>query len=865
MLIDRVIEFGGRAFWRALLLCCVAAIVVLGLAGPAAAQDATTAANQQFVFAYRLLQGGEDRLAAQAFDEYLAKFTTDARRADGLYYRAYLARKADDNKTASRLLADAGEPTIVPAYALQMLRGQVFIDLGQYREAIAALETIKLEKADALVRASSLQLRGLAYRGAGNLEAAARALAEASQIDSPLRARSLLDLARVEAMAGDARKAVGTLDKVIGLGDGATIPEAALLKGDLLDRAGDFGQAIAAYRIVITDHQSSPQFPAAVVGMMWARLAALDFDGILSDHKQFSEVLPDQQRGVAAYLAGSAAQEKGDHSKAIAFFAQAQTAGPETGVQDKAIYKTAVSYFRLQQYEAVNQAIVRLNRTFPDSPHNLDALLLLATAEARSGNLPRGVALLDVAIQRGEDHAFFAPALLQRAKLLAAAGQARQAADDYQRYLTLGDKLTPESRNAATLALIDLLRQLDKLDEAAALAQEMLKLKDLPVEMRGQALYRQAAVQFAQGSDRAAIETAATYLKEFPQGAHSMEVLYMHGRAQLQLGQIDQGLTSLGKVAQAAGAPVPLRADALRRVSIQHRTGSDAASHAAAAEALEALHRLTQAAPQNAGTDPAESSTTGLSPRERLWLAEYALNQQQPKDARAWLAPLVEALPAFDMPRDIRAGALVLQGRAHRMEGDAGAAMTALQAAIAIGDTHTGLRGRLEIGRVLASDEKLTEALAEWESLISASQSAVAAEASFESGLVQRRMARKRTLASDITGAEAANREAQRLFKRVTLLYSHPQLSPLPELAHVEAAEVALAMGANDSARGEYEQLVQRYGQSAYGKYAQAMLLLGQNKRGDAVFLLKQLGDQKLDPRLESRVSAQIKSLGGGA
>ncbi|MEX0744547.1 MAG: hypothetical protein WD118_03000, partial [Phycisphaeraceae bacterium] len=85
---------------------------------PALAQGG--AAHEQFLFAYKLLQRGEDRLAADAFDDYLGNFPQDEKRGDGLYYRALLHRRAGENQPAVDLLDDVPATQIVPGYAVDL-------------------------------------------------------------------------------------------------------------------------------------------------------------------------------------------------------------------------------------------------------------------------------------------------------------------------------------------------------------------------------------------------------------------------------------------------------------------------------------------------------------------------------------------------------------------------------------------------------------------------------------------------------------------------------------------------------------------------------------------------------------------------
>ncbi|MEO0477189.1 MAG: tetratricopeptide repeat protein, partial [Planctomycetota bacterium] len=144
---------------------------------PTTALAQSDAEHQQFLFAYKLLQRGETVDAAAEFDEYLGKFPNGEKFGDAQYYRALLFRKAGQNDKAADLLKSAKDPTIVPAYAVKLLHGQVLSDQGKFKEALGPLEQIKADELDDKVAVSALYLKGLAYRGAENMEASATALA----------------------------------------------------------------------------------------------------------------------------------------------------------------------------------------------------------------------------------------------------------------------------------------------------------------------------------------------------------------------------------------------------------------------------------------------------------------------------------------------------------------------------------------------------------------------------------------------------------------------------------------------------------------------------------------------------------------
>jgi len=144
---------------------------------------------------------------------------------------------------------------------------------------------------------------------------------------------------------------------------------------------------------------------------------------------------------------------------------------------------------------------------------------------------------------------------------------------------------------------------------------------------------------------------------------------------------------------------------------------------------------------------------------------------------------------------------------------------------------------------------------------LAASSSFSSVSALFESATVHRALARQWSLASDPVKAKEHNEQALAEFKRLIVLFSFPQLSPLPQQAHLELAEVAALLDNEGEARKAYENLVEKYADQTYATYGKAMLASIQGRRGDAVFLLKKLREQPLHESLTERIRAQIKAL----
>lgn len=829
------------------------AILCLGLACllPAAPLSAQAdPAQQQFVFAYRLLQRGEDKLAAQAFEEFLAKYPKDAKHGDAAYYRALLARRAGENEAAARLLTapDFPAPTLVPEHALLLLRGEVLIALARFDAAVAALEKIKLDGLDPAGLASTHYLLGLAYRGAGNLPGAAKSLDAAAGIDSPLKPRAMLEEARVQAQLEKTGDAQATLVKLIALKDQETAAEALLFAGDLAFRAGQFPKAIDFYSSLTTEHQSSSHFAPAVMGLLWSRFSLRQYDAVLQSAQQFQGALQGANAFAARYLAASALQEMGRHDKAVEEFKALLAGGGESELRDKATYKLAVSDCELGRFDEMNQCLADFAATFPKSELLGDAQFLLAAAQARRGDLAGGVARLTAIINEGKSNPFYSRALLRRASLYEQNNQLPAAIEDYQLYFQEVLPSDPGQAALIALRLSDLWSRSGQFEQAEALAGRILGLgagamsiANLEPLVEQEAMYRRAVALIKLNRSDAALQQLNALLSKHPQNQYLAQARYYRGLLLVLALKPDEALADLQAAAAAPELSEALRANALHLAGVRLREKNETQAAAATLQELEKLVGLSN-----------------LKPAEQLWLARWQMQRREPRESLKYLEPLVGPKSAASGPA--RAEALWLTGRNLLLLNDSDGAINAFGQVIALAQGFEP-QARLELARTLGATNKTAEAIAEYNKLISVDSSEVAAAAIFENASIHRRLAQKRRLAGDEGGMRQELEEAQRLFMRLVLLLPFPELSPLPELAYLELAEVRADLGKLDEAIKALQELTGKFPESPCAAYARAVLAIQQRKLGDAEALLKKLREQSLDPRLAERVARQLVSL----
>ena len=644
---DRFCRFDLRGAGHGLavvLLAVMTSQFVTPASHSASAQS--DAEHQQFLFAYRLLQRGDLAEAAEEFDEYLGSFPNGDKLGDAQYYRALLHRKNGDNAQAAAMLAQAAEPTLVPEYAVGLLHGQTLSDLGQYEDALAALEQIDVDELAPSVAVSALYMRGLAYRGADNLQAAATALADAAALDTPMRARALLDLAKVQALMNEPDAAVQSLDQCLAQDHSDTTPEAARFAGDITYNQRQFDQAIAYYGQVVARHQSSTHFSPAVVGTLWAQFGAKRYNDLLTTFGRFSQALPVQDRLAAWYLAGSAYQELGDHDNASQVFGQIAGGDGALPIQEKVLYKLAISQFHLDQRQAMDQTIAALTRRFPESSLKVDLAFLQATADARAGHIERGAARLTEFVNRGAEEPYYKQALLRRAHLYETHGQLAAAAQDYRQYLAAIDQPTAVSIQA-TFRLMELSSSAGEHDAVRSLAQGVLAIDSAELrtpEIEQEAMYRLAVALRYLGQIEAALTTHDRLAQAHPLNPYREESAFECGLMRMKIGDAQRGLPLLLASSDASGLSESSRIAAMRIIA-QYDEDQDRLPQALA---------MRQKLEDTAGFD-------ALEPHELFWIGRYLLAQGQAEQALGYLDAIEEG--------PLAEHAMLLRGTAQRLIG----------------------------------------------------------------------------------------------------------------------------------------------------------------------------------------------------
>ena len=828
-----------RLFSTRLLLL----ILICAFTAPSRGQD-STAEQQQFVFAYRLLQGGDSKTSAEAFDKYLDNFPKGEKRGDALYFRALLAWQAGKPDQATKLLSDVPAMKVVPEHRLHFLRGRIDIEQGRFDTALKSLEPIKAESLEPAEKADLLYHRGLAYRGAKNYAAAAESFSAGGQIESTVKDRCLLELGRALALTGKTDDAIKALEQCLALGNKGATAEAARLAGDLSYNAGKYDQALKFYNEVVTRHQTSPHFAGAVLQTLWATLYSKQYDAVLATFDQHKARLDLKDRATAWFLAGRANQELGKHKDAISLFEAVLSAKIGAEIEEQILFRMADSQFALGEYDAMVKSLDRLSRDFPGSRFVASGDYLLSQTEMKRGKSSEAAARMTAIIGKGESHPYYAAALLDRAGLYVAANQTEPAAKDYEAYLKLaGDPARKLPYVVETQAkLMDLYYRLGKLNEVAAVADKLLATPNVAPLIEQEALFRKALV-FIQ-TDKL-VDAAGSFNQlttKYPTTPFLGQVRYYRGLLLMGENKLDDASKELQSAITDVNLPGELRANALLLVSIRQREKNEDDAAVATLAELEKVVSLDR-----------------MRDIDLLYLGRYHI-QREPRSAFKYLYPLVDG--KRKVPQQQTTESLYIIGQGLRAVGKHDLAIQSFKEVEALGQGY-GLLARLEIARTQAEAGKLSDAFETYRGLMISSESKIAATALLESAQIQRQLAANLKRAADEEGSAKANKEAHSLAHRLTVLYSFPELSPLPELAHLERAELAAIIGKSDDAATSLKELKERFASGAYAQYASALQMVDAKQTSEAAALLRKLRQQKIDARLAAKIAAKLRELEG--
>ena len=317
-----------------------------------------------------------------------------AERFDGSPLRTEVLRLHAASLMASKKYAEAVESLqaalegTIDAAAVPSCRAQLAICLarvGRLDEAKTTYTTFLQEHAQHdLVLPTTKQLAEAAY-AVGDQEWSSELFAKLAA-DGQVRetvAGGLSGLAWSQLKAEELDRSAATFDQILNdHPDDPRAAEAALVRGQILERQGKHDPALLMYHLVVDKHAESPHLAAAL--MAGARLhdrlqqnkAALElYEQLVEEHPGFEQI-------------------------------------------DAAIYGRAWVLVELKKQVGADEQFERLHKEFPSSEHWSDATYRLAESAAGAKRYERASELLSVLLEARKDQTAAAPRIAARALYL---------------------------------------------------------------------------------------------------------------------------------------------------------------------------------------------------------------------------------------------------------------------------------------------------------------------------------------------------------------------------------------------------------------------------------------------------------------
>ena len=812
----------SRCIVFAALLCASA------VDSPLSAQD--SAADREFTFAARLLERGEHGLATEAFDQFIARFADDQRVADAHYYLAILARRRGEAEAAERHLELVLNPRHVTAAALHMLRGQVKLERGQSAEALAELEQVK---ADALPddnsRATWRYLLGSAYRAAGNLAGAAEQFDAAAKVDTAVRASALVELGKVRADLKQQNEAIDALMEALAANPSpALAAEARALAADLSYTLRQYDRAAELYQQIVQQHQASPAFGPAVAGVLRSLFAAGQYQKVLEQYEATRSLAPREQTAEVLYLVGTSHVQLQQYAKASDYFLQfLRLTGGEHRLAGEVAYHYALCFYHLD-LDAFEKWVASFEDDLPKMSRGPELQFLRAQAAISRNRPSQAVAYLAPLIKQ-PDGAHARQALAQRAALYEQLGQTAEASADYAEFA----RRFPDDPTAldAGRRAIDLAFRAGQFERAVELGESWLTRTNVAADQAAEVRLKVALSLLKLDRRDESLKALGALIETRPPAALGAQAHYWRGV--LLAAESSADGRAIEALRQAVAGPLPeeQKAAAMTLIAQQH---VKAGRQSDALEAYEQLRGLR--------------SPEKFEPTVAVWVGRGLHQAGRDEAALLWLRPLVARR---DVSEPIKAEALFHIGESLRRLGRHEEAIETYRQLVALSRGYED-QGRLGLAHALQAVGKPTEAINEYDALISASASEVAADSLLHSALLR----------LGPMATSQGRQEARKRLNRIVILYDVPQLTFLVDRALMTLGDMDVADDRKDAARRQFAAVADRNPPSPWRDAAAAELAILDGNLGGAATLLRKMYHDSADPLLKVRAEQRLMAIG---
>lgn len=297
-----------------------------------------------------------------------------------------ISLRLDDPKSAEKEVQLAIKSG-APAEQTQPLLAEVRLALSEFDPLLQLIESGELK----LPEPARSTYLGLALLGKNEPQKAVAALEQALAVD-PKWVRARIALAEAQTSQGQSELALKEINNV--LDANPKDATAALLRGTILARRGDYAAAVTALKSARENRAgqlSARQQALTMAVLTQAQLALGDLQGAQAAHDELEQKAPTAQ--MTRLLAARLAMVKQDYTTAVAEAQKLLSSTP-----DLAAAKMLLGAALLAQGN-INQAEVQLAEVVEQSPENMEARKLLARANLQLQRPDMAIQVLSAAQQ----------------------------------------------------------------------------------------------------------------------------------------------------------------------------------------------------------------------------------------------------------------------------------------------------------------------------------------------------------------------------------------------------------------------------------------------------------------------------------
>lgn len=460
-----------------------------------------------------------------------------------------LGRPAESRQLFERLIREHGASPMVPAARLEL--GRLLQAAGEHERAAAELQTLlSTEGIDPELRASALELRGLALLETGDSERALQSFQTVMSSDADV------DSARIQYHLGETLTEQEQYEPALqAYQQAAANTEDAELRGDalyaqalVLHRMSRFAESSQQATILLREHSEHRLVPLArfaIAENLFAQgeypAALRAYDALPSDHPSSAQA---RYKGAwSTYLSGDPA------TAAQRFAAIVEDEGQDAATREEALSMRALTLLEAEQGDAALEIADLYRSRYPEGRFVARTERIAGRVLKQKGDFRGSAQRLAIAAQAESSGERAAELRIESADAMFRQGNFEDAQAIYAELAQREDL----SGARALVGLSWCAFELGDGDACLSLSERGLSHPEIGDEAPA-LMELQVTVQHRAERWQSAAESAQRFLRTFPEHARVPELRYALGVAQARGGDLDAARGTLSGLAQDGGA-----------------------------------------------------------------------------------------------------------------------------------------------------------------------------------------------------------------------------------------------------------------------------------------------------------------------